>query len=171
MSNQFVSINDASKLFKVSTNTIRKIVRNNVDTSHVQKQAIKGKHGFKYVISIDYLNSIYNDNKLLKNDTTNVKNDYSSNKQSSNEIDTQSSKQIDKLYKQIDKQNLIIEKLTDTVSEQNKIIVAQSMQVHQLTSSNELKQKRQDLTYFNLESIIIIVLVVCIVAVIAYLFR
>jgi len=167
MSNQFISINDASKLFKVSTNTIRKIVRNNVDTKNVQKQAIKGKHGFKYVISIDYLNSIYNDNKLLKNDTTNVKNDYSSNKQSSNEIDTQ----IDKLYKQIDKQNVIIEKLTDTISEQNKVIISQSMQVHQLTSSNEQKQKRQDLTYFNLESIIIVVLVVCIVAVVAYLFR
>jgi len=167
MSNQFVSISDASKLFKVSTNTIRKIVRNNVDTNHVQKIAIKGKHGFKYVVSIDYLNSIYNDNKLLKNDTTNVKNDYSSNKQSSNEIDTQ----IDKLYKQIGKQNVIIEKLTDTISEQNKVIISQSMQVHQLTSSNEQKQKRQDLTYFNLESIIIIVLVVCIVAVIAYLFR
>lgn len=167
MNNQFISINEASKLYNVSSNTIRKIVTSNKDTKHVKTEKIKGKHGFKYLISIEYLNSIYNGTNTEREPKTDIKNDFKSSNQSSNQFDNQSSNLISN---QIDKQNQIIDKLTDTIQEQNKVIVSQSMQIHQLTTTTERATERATESS-NVETLIILVLVVCIVAVIIYLFR
>lgn len=59
LDNQIISISDAVTKYDVSQNKIRKIVKSEINTNHVQKVAIKGKHGFKYLISIDYLNALF----------------------------------------------------------------------------------------------------------------
>lgn len=175
MNNQFISINEASKLFDVSSNTIRKIIKSNIDTDNVKTEPIKGKHGFKYVVSIEYLNSIYNNQSIEREPKTDLKNGFKSSnqnnkfdRQNNNQIDRQIDRQIDKLNNQIDKQNQIIDKLTDTINEQNKVIVSQSMQIYQLTSSSSSDTEPPS---SNVETLIIVVLVLCIVAVIIYLFR
>lgn len=169
MITKFISISDASKMFNVSSNTIRKIVRTNKDTEHVKTEQIRGKHGFKYVVSIDYLDSIYNSDSEPKTD---VKNDFKSsnqNNQIDNQINNQIDNQIKQLNKQVDNQNNIIDKLTDTIQEQNKIIVSQSMQIYQLTTTTEQQPPSKEQNNSNFEKIIISILIVCIIIVIAYL--
>lgn len=141
MINEFISISDAAKRYDVSTNTIRKIVRSNVDTDFIQKVAIKGKHGFKYLVStklLDNINKPKSEQNYTKNQAESKENEtVNDGKQFDNENSSQFVSNLvnenKQLNKRIDKQNQIIEKLTDTISEQNKVIISQAMQVHQLT--------------------------------------
>jgi len=69
--NDFLSISDATKIYKVSSNTLRKLVKDNLDTEHIKTVAIKSRHGFKYLISISFLNSLYMLKTGITKDTKN----------------------------------------------------------------------------------------------------
>ena len=157
MNNQFLSITDAAEHYQVSINTIRRIVQKIKHTEHVKQVSIKGRHGFKYVVSVNYLDSIYNS----KNS--------SNNNQKDNQLNNQNDNQLNNLQRQVDRQNVIIEKLTDTVNEQNKVIISQSMQIHQLTTTTTTAPAEHGRTTF--ENVVISILVVCIIAIMLYLFR
>lgn len=159
MNNQFLSINDAAKYYDVSANTIRRIILKNANSKHVQKISIQGKHGFKYLISVQYLDSIYNKQEVKQID-----------KQIDRQNDDSIDRQIEGLNKQIDRQNDVIEKLTDTIKEQNKVIVSQSMQIHQLTSTASKMNAPEEEQYSFFEKLIISVLVIVILAVCFFMF-
>jgi len=150
MNNQFLSITDAAKYYDVSANTIRRIIQKNADSKHVQKISIQGKHGFKYLISVQYLDSIYNKQEV---------------KQIDRQIDNSFDRQIEGLNRQIDRQNNVIEKLTDTINEQNKVIISQSMQIHQLTSTASKMNAPEEQQNSFFEKLIISVLVIVILAI------
>ena len=162
MNNQFLSITDAAEHYQVSSNTIRRIVQKIKHTEHVKKVAIKGRHGFKYLISVQYLDSIYNSQGKSNNNQN--------NNQFDNQLNNQNDNLIDNLNNQIDKQNQIIDKLTDTIKDQNKVIVSQSMQIHQLTSTANKTNAPEQEQYSLFEKLIISVLVIVILAVCYFLF-
>lgn len=199
MESTFLSINDAAKMYNVSSNTIRKIVKANINTGHVRTEQIKGKHGFKYLVSVELLNTVSTSQKSQNvlnsylnrtqialnshlNRTQTVLNSYSNQEQQSkkqvlNENDNHQISKLEsenkQLSKQIVKQNEIIDKLTDTISEQNKVIVSQSMQIHQLSEragatieSNHREQKGT-----NIENFVIAFLIVFICLFLLYAFK
>lgn len=59
MTTEFISVLDAVTRYDVSQNKIRKIVKDNKGTENVKQVAIKGKHGFKYLISVNYLDTMF----------------------------------------------------------------------------------------------------------------
>lgn len=162
MNNQFLSINDAAKYYDVSSNTIRRIVYKIKHTQHIKQIEIKGRHGFKYLISMQYLDSIYNN----QSNNNNNQND----NQLNNQNDNQNDNQLNNLQRQIDNQNQIIDKLTDTIQEQNKVIISQSMQIHQLTTTTTKMNADEQEQYSFFEKLIISVLVIVILAVCFFLF-
>mgnify|MGYP003676956368 FL=1 len=66
----------------------------------------------------------------------------------------------------VNKQFETIKSLTNTIQEQNKIVIAQSLQIHRLGEPLPVSNSK-----LNIENLIISVLVVCIVIVIIYLLR
>ena len=158
MNNQFLSITDAAEHYQVSANTIRRIVQKIKHTQHIKQTAIKGRHGFKYLISMQYLDSIYNSQGK------------SNNNQNDNQLNNQNDNQLNNLQRQIDNQNQIIDKLTDTIQEQNKVIISQSMQIHQLTTTTTKMNADEQEQYSLFEKLIISVLVIVILAVCYFLF-
>jgi uncharacterized coiled-coil protein SlyX len=210
--NGFLSISDATKIYKVSSNTLRKLVKDNLDSEHIKTVAIKSRHGFKYVVSISFLNSLYktktdskqtanNDKTDLKQTTnfgsTNLDSDTkigntkqdSSTKNSSTKIgsnDNRFIKQLQETNKQqsdtITSQQTTIKDLTTTLQEQQKVVVAQSLQISRLserTTTTESPQWNEPTAgpgndnkkTTTIELTIIVVLVVCIVAAVYYLFK
>jgi len=190
--NDFLSISDATKIYKVSSNTLRKLVKDNLESEHIKTVAIKSRHGFKYLISISFLNSLYMLKAGITKDTKNsntknsidTKNSNGSDTKNSNESDTKFINQLqatnNQLCKQVDTQNDIIKNLTTTLQEQQKVVVAQSLQISRLserTSSNEPQWNEPSdqgptttKKTTTIELLIIVVLLICIVAAIAYLF-
>jgi uncharacterized coiled-coil protein SlyX len=192
--NEFISISDATKIYKVSSNTLRKLVKDNLDSEHIKTVAIKSRHGFKYLISISFLNSLYMLKTGITKDTKNsntknsidTKNSNGSDTKNSNESDTKFINQLqatnNQLCKQVDTQNDIIKNLTTTLQEQQKVVVAQSLQISRLSERtttephvqwNEPSDQGPNNTTkktTTIELLIVVVLVVCIVAVIIYLF-
>jgi len=192
--NDFLSISDATKIYKVSSNTLRKLVKDNLESEHIKTVAIKSRHGFKYLISISFLNSLYMLKAGITKDTKNsntknsidTKNSNGSDTKNSNESDTKFINQLqatnNQLCKQVDTQNDIIKNLTTTLQEQQKVVVAQSLQISRLserTTSNEPMEQWNEPSdqgptttkkTTTIELLIIVVLLICIVAAIAYLF-
>jgi uncharacterized coiled-coil protein SlyX len=185
--NDFLSISDATKIYKVSSNTLRKLVKDNLESEHIKTFAIKSRHGFKYLISISFLNSLYMLKTGITKDTKNsntknsidTKNSNGSDTKNSNESDTKFINQLqatnNQLCKQVETQNDIIKNLTTTLQEQQKVVVAQSLQISRLSErtttepqwNNPTPDKKKTTT---IELLIIVVLLICIVAAIAYLF-
>jgi uncharacterized coiled-coil protein SlyX len=199
--NDFLSISDATKIYKVSSNTLRKLVKDNLESEHIKTFAIKSRHGFKYLISISFLDSLYKaktDSKQTANfGSTNLDSDTkigntkqdSSTKNSSTKIgsnDNRFIKQLQETNKQqsdtITSQQTTIKDLTTTLQEQQKVVIAQSLQISRLserTSSNEPMEQWNNPSdqgptttkkTTTIELLIIVVLLICIVAVIIYLF-
>ena len=191
--NDFLSISDATKIYKVSSNTLRKLVKDNLESEHIKTVAIKSRHGFKYLISISFLNSLYMLKAGITKDTKNsntknsidTKNSNGSDTKNSNESDTKFINQLqatnNQLCKQVDTQNDIIKNLTTTLQEQQKVVVAQSLQISRLSErTNEQHAQWNETTpeptpdtkkTTTIELLIIVVLLICIVAAIAYLFQ
>jgi len=184
--NEFISISDAAKKYKVSSNTLRKLVKDNLDSEHIKTFAIKSRHGFKYVVSISFLNSLYMLKTGITKDTKNSNTKNSIDTKNSNGSDTKFINQLQATNKQqsdtITSQQTTIKDLTTTLQEQQKVVVAQSLQISRLserTSSNEQHAQWSEpsdqgptTTKKNttIELLIIVFLLICIVAVIIYLF-
>jgi uncharacterized coiled-coil protein SlyX len=181
--NEFISISDAAKKYKVSSNTLRKLVKDNLESEHIKTFAIKSRHGFKYVVSISFLNSLYMLKTGITKDTKNSNTKNSIDTKNSNGSDTKFINQLqatnNQLCKQVDTQNDIIKNLTTTLQEQQKVVVAQSLQISRLSERTTTEPQWNEPTpgpgddtkkTTTIELLIIVVLVVCIVAVIAYLF-
>ena len=157
MIGNYISISDAANKYKVSSAKIRKIVKSNIDTKDVKKTAIKGRHGFKYLISVAYLDSLFGIVTTSENESKSDSLD--------NVLIIQLTSENKQLINQVDKQFETIKGLTNTIQEQNKIVIAQSLQIHRLNEPVTIKNDSK------IESLIISVLVVCIVIVIIYLLR
>ena len=69
MNNQYISINDTVTTYKISQSKVRKIIKKLDGTVHIKKAEIKGRYGFKYLISVAYLDSLLSDVKTTQNDT------------------------------------------------------------------------------------------------------
>lgn len=133
MTTEFISVLDAVAKYDVSQNKIRKIVKDNKGTANVKKVAIKGKHGFKYLISVDYLNTLFE----VETKPKQGKNEVTTDLEQSNQLVKLLQTTNKRLNNQIENQNKVIENLSNTIKDQNKVIVAQAMQVHQLTKTTE----------------------------------
>jgi uncharacterized coiled-coil protein SlyX len=171
MISKYISIKDVVARYEISTSKARKIVNQYKDTKHVQTSKINGRHGFKYQISIEFLDELLKvapdkqaPNKAEKFDNTLVNQLQATNNQLSNQIDTQ---------------NDIIKNLTTTLQEQQKVVVAQSLQISRLSERTTTEPQWNNPTpeptpdtkkTTTIELLIVVVLVVCIVAVIIYLF-
>jgi uncharacterized coiled-coil protein SlyX len=186
--NEFISISDAAKKYKVSSNTLRKLVKDNLESEHIKTFAIKSRHGFKYLISISFLNSLYMLKTGITKDTKNsntknsidTKNSNGSDTKNSNGSDTKFINQLqatnNQLCKQVETQNDIIKNLTTTLQEQQKVVVAQSLQISRLSERTTTEPQWNNPTpdtkkTTTIELLIIVVLLICIVAVIIYLFQ
>jgi uncharacterized coiled-coil protein SlyX len=171
MISKYISIKDVVARYEISTSKARKIVNQYKDTKHVQTSKINGRHGFKYQISIEFLDELlkvapdkqapplaekFDNTLLIQLQTTN-----------------------NQLCKQVETQNDIIKNLTTTLQEQQKVVVAQSLQISRLserTTTNEQHAQWSEPTpdtkkTTTIELLIIVVLLICIVAVIIYLFQ
>jgi hypothetical protein len=157
MNNQYISINDTVTTYKISQSKVRKIIKKLDGTVHIKKAEIKGRYGFKYLISVAYLDSLLSDVKTPQNDT---ENDYLDNA-----LNSQLISENKQLTNTVNKQFETIKGLTNTIQEQNKIVIAQSLQIHRLNEPVTIKNDSK------IENLIISVLVVCIVIVIIYLLR
>jgi uncharacterized coiled-coil protein SlyX len=174
MESKYISIKDVVARYEISTSKARKIVNEYKHTANVQTSKINGRHGFKYQISIEFLDELlkvapdkqapplaekFDNTLLIQLQTTN-----------------------NQLCKQVDTQNDIIKNLTTTLQEQQKVVIAQSLQISRLserTSSNEQHAQWNNPSdqgptttkkTTTIELLIIVVLLICIVAAIAYLF-
>jgi uncharacterized coiled-coil protein SlyX len=166
MISKYISIKDVVARYEISTSKVRKIVNEYKHTANVQTSKINGRHGFKYQISIEFLDELLKvapdkqaPNKAEKFDNTLVNQLQATNNQLSNQIDTQ---------------NDIIKNLTTTLQEQQKVVVAQSLQISRLSERtteqwNEPTPDTKKTT--TIELLIIVVLLICIVAAIIYLFQ
>jgi uncharacterized coiled-coil protein SlyX len=174
MESKYISIKDVVARYEISTSKARKIVNQYKHTANVQTSKINGRHGFKYQISIEFLDELLKvapdkqaPNKAEKFDNTLVNQLQATNNQ---------------LCKQVETQNDIIKNLTTTLQEQQKVVIAQSLQISRLserTSSNEQHAQWNNPSdqgptttkkTTTIELLIIVVLLICIVAAIAYLF-
>lgn len=163
MNDKFISIKEATEIYKVSNNTIRKIIKSNIATDHVKTEPIKNRYGFKYLISVSFLDSLYGGKT-----STEPPSHHEHTTTLNNQLITKLNNQIDNQQKIIDNQQKTINSLSDTIKDQNKVIVSQSIQIYQLRPSTTTSTEPPN---DNIETLIIVVLVVCIVAVIIYLFR
>jgi DNA anti-recombination protein RmuC len=193
MTKEFISISDAVTRYKISQNKLRKLVKDNKGTNHVQTVEITGKHGFKYLISVAYLDAMFTPvNKVetsLKQGRnehkTSIKQDNQADNQkqsNNNQADNRLIKQLQETNKQLSdtvtSQQTTIKDLTNTLQEQNKIIVAQSLQIHRLSEPTTTERWNEPPPNENIkqgsgtskiELLIITILVVCIVATIVFL--
>jgi DNA-binding transcriptional regulator GbsR (MarR family) len=158
MIGNYISINDAVTTYKISQSKLRKIVKSLNGTKHVKKTQITGRHGFKYLISVAYLDSLLSDVKTSEINSKNENLD--------NVLIIQLTSENKQLINQVDKQFETIKGLTNTIQEQNKIVIAQSLQIHRLGEPLPVSNSK-----LNIENLIISVLVICIVIVIIYLLR
>jgi hypothetical protein len=158
MIGNYISINDAVTTYKISQSKLRKIVKSLNGTNHVKKTQITGRHGFKYLISVAYLDSLLSDVRTTQNDTQSDSLD--------NVLIIQLTSENKQLINQVDKQFETIKGLTNTIQEQNKIVIAQSLQIHRLGEPLPVSNSK-----LNIENWIITILVICIVIVIIYLLR
>jgi hypothetical protein len=184
MTNEFISISEAVTRYKISQNKVRRLVRDNKGTNHVQMVEIEGKHGFKYLISVAYLNDMFAPLNKAETSLKQSKNEPKTKIKQDNQLDNRLIIQLQETNKQLSdtvtSQQTTIKDLTNTLQEQNKIIVAQSLQIHRISEptterwteppppNKKIKQLPGSL---NIELLIITILVVCIVIVIAYLLR
>lgn len=184
--NEFISISDAVTQYKVSQNKIRKIVKDNARTNFIKTVPITGKSGFKYLISTSFLDSVFGIGKAETSQKQGINEPKTDFKQD-NQLIIQLQSENKQLSNQINRQNETIDKLTDTISEQNKVIISQSMQIYQLTTAtepppNERATAPNQIHFENskvgpdntkkmltIELLIISILVVCIVVIIAFL--
>ena len=197
MATKFISISEAVTRYKISQNKVRKIVKEQKGTVNVQTVEIKGKHGFKYLVSVAYLDTMFItvnkvETKLKQSDNepeTRLKQDNqldSQNKRTDSQIDNRLIKQLQETNKQLSdtvtSQQTTIKDLTTTLQEQQKIVIAQSLQIgvlsegtshHRMTKESKKDEgiKAETKKTPTIELLIITVLVVCIVAVIAFLLR
>ena len=178
MSSDFISINDAAAKYQISQNKVRKLVKENKGTKHVKTVGIKGKHGFKYLISVSYLDAIFYPTNEPSHQRAKPKQDINldnQNNQNNNQlIIHQITSENKRLSNQIESQIKVIENLSNTIKDQNKVIISQSMQVHQLTertTTEPTKIRTTEPQILTFENIMVFVLVCCMVAVIVYLFR
>jgi polyhydroxyalkanoate synthesis regulator phasin len=171
MESKYISIKDVVARYEISTSKARKIVNEYKHTANVQTSKINGRHGFKYQISIEFLDELLKvapdkqaPNKAEKFDNTLVNQLQATNNQLSNQIDTQ---------------NDIIKNLTTTLQEQQKVVVAQSLQISRLSERTTTEPQWNNPSdqgptttkkTTTIELLIIVVLLICIVAAIAYLF-
>jgi len=197
MNNQFISINEAVTRYKISQSKLRKIIKELDGTANVQKVAIQGRHGFKYLISVQYLDALFNVVTEPKNEPKNDNNTGSLHDVLIKQL-TDENKQLNN---QINKQFETIKDLTTTLQEQNKIVIAQSLQISRLseppmerqrwnatdgtppserwnaTEQNQIENEKHKTgpndtkKMLTIELLIISILVVCIVAVTVYLFK
>ena len=174
MANEFISINEAVTKYGISQNKARKLVKDNKETKHIKQAKIKGKHGFKYLISVAYLDDMFT---TTNKDKTKVKQGENEDKTrvKDNQLVIQLQTENKRLSNQIDKQNETIKDLTTTLQNQQKVVIAQSLQISRLSEPITNHQKsgpennqRQILTF---ENIMIMVLVGCIIAIVVYLFQ
>jgi hypothetical protein len=169
--NEFISISEAVKRYDVSSTKIRKIIKDKEGSEHTKKIEIKGKHGFKYVVSTSYLNELFTPvNRVQTGFKQSSNEDKTGFKQGSNEdnqLNSQLNNENKQLYIQLNQQNEIITSLTSTVKDLNKVIVAQAMQVHQLASS--IGEDQGPKKTATIEYLIVTVLVICIIVIIIYL--
>jgi uncharacterized coiled-coil protein SlyX len=169
MESKYISIKDVVARYEISTSKARKIVNQYKHTANVQTSKINGRHGFKYQISIEFLDELLKvapdkqaPNKAEKFDNTLVNQLQATNNQ---------------LCKQVETQNDIIKNLTTTLQEQQKVVIAQSLQISRLSErTNEQHAQWNEPTpdtkkTTTIELLIIVVLLICIVAAIAYLFQ
>ena len=160
MIGNYISINDAVTTYKISQSKLRKIVKSLNGTNHVKKTQITGRHGFKYLISVAYLDSLLSDVKTSEINSKNENLD--------NALNSQLISENKQLTNTVNKQFETIKSLTNTIQEQNKIVIAQSLQIHRLNEPHDHDTNKKTLT---IELLIISVLMICIVIVIIYLFR
>jgi DNA-binding transcriptional regulator GbsR (MarR family) len=160
MNNQYISINDTVTTYKISQSKTRQIVKGLNGTKHIKKVGIKGRHGFKYLISVAYLDSLLSDVKTSEINSKNENLD--------NALNSQLISENKQLTNTVNKQFETIKSLTNTIQEQNKIVIAQSLQIHRLNEPHDHDTNKKTLT---IELLIISVLMICIVIVIIYLFR
>jgi uncharacterized coiled-coil protein SlyX len=168
MISKYISIKDVVARYEISTSKVRKIVNEYKHTANVQTSKINGRHGFKYQISIEFLDELLKvaPDKQAPNKAENFDSDLVNQLQATN----------NQLCKQVDTQNDIIKNLTTTLQEQQKVVVAQSLQISRLSErtttepqwNNPTPDKKKTTT---IELLIIVVLLICIVAVIIYLFQ
>ena len=158
MIGNYISINEAVTTYKISQSKLRKKIKELDGTVHVKKTAIKGRHGFKYLISVAYLDSLFGIVTTSENESKSDSLD--------NVLIIQLTSENKQLINQVDKQFETIKGLTNTIQEQNKIVIAQSLQIHRLGEPLPVSNSK-----LNIENLIISVLVVCIVIVIIYLLR
>ena len=159
MIGNYISINDAVTTYKISQSKLRKKIKELDGTVHVKKTAIKGRHGFKYLISVAYLDSLFGIVTTSENESKSDSLD--------NVLIIQLTSENKQLINQVDKQFETIKGLTNTIQEQNKIVIAQSLQIHRLNEPVTIKNDNK----LTIENWIITILVICIVIVIIYLLR
>ena len=152
MTTEFISVLDAVTRYNLSQNKIRKIVKDNKGTENVKQVAIKGKHGFKYLISVNYLDTMFTPVNKAKTKQKQGKNEVKTDLEQSNQLVIQLRTENKRLNNQIENQNKVIENLSDTIKDQNKVIVAQAMQVHQLTEQTTQHQTQQNKEITNFET-------------------
>ena len=157
MIGNYISINDAVTTYKISQSKLRKIVKSLNGTKHVKKTQITGRHGFKYLISVSYLDSLLSDVKTSEINSKNENLD--------NALNSQLISENKQLTNTVNKQFETIKSLTSTIQEQNKIVIAQSLQIHRLNEPVTIKNDSK----LTIENLIITILVICIVIVIIYL--
>jgi hypothetical protein len=185
MITKFISINEAVTRYKISQTKLRKIVKDNQETKHIQKVAITGRYGFKYLISVQYLDSLFN---VVTEPKNKPKQEFSQDNQNERLI-KQLQQSNYQLSDTITSQQTTIKDLTTTLQDQQKIVIAQSLQISRLsepqmerpnertTAPNHIEFENSKVGPDNnkktvtIELLIITVLVVCIVFVIAYLFK
>jgi transposase len=173
MESKYISIKDIVTRYEISTAKARKIVNQYKHTANVQTSKINGRHGFKYQISIEFLDELLKvapdkqtPNKAEKFDNTLVNQLQATNNQ---------------LCKQVETQNAIIKNLTTTLQEQQKVVIAQSLQISRLSERTTTEPQWNNPSdqgptpdtkkTTTIELLIIVVLLICIVAVIIYLFQ
>jgi hypothetical protein len=192
---EFISISDAVTRYKISQNKLRKIIREQKGSKNVNTSKIEGKHGFKYLISVAYLDAMFTPvNKVetslkqgrnepktsLKQDNQADNQKQSNNNQLDNRLIKQLQETNNQLSRTVTSQQTTIKDLTNTLQEQNKIIVAQSLQIHRLsepttrerwnaTEPPQSENIKQGPGTSKIELLIITILVVCIVATIVFL--
>lgn len=168
MTIKFISVNEAILRYEISQNKVRKVIKDAKGTEHVKQAKIKGKHGFKYLISVDYLDTMFNPVNEVRTNQKQGKNEV----ETDNQLVIQLKTENNRLSNQIDKQNETIKELTTTLQEQQKIVIAQSLQISRLSEPKGFTpgEKITPGKTYNFESIIIVILVCCIVAVLVFLF-
>ena len=163
MNNQYISINDTVTTYKISQSKVRKIIKKLDGTVHIKKTPIQGRYGFKYLISVAYLDSLLSDVRTTQNDTKSDSLD--------NALNSQLISENKQLTNTVNKQFETIKSLTNTIQEQNKIVVAQSLQIYRLGEPVAIKNDNiKSDKIMTIETLIVIILLSCIVSIIFYLF-